>query len=292
MESLFSPIHNQHIWAHELIKKYNMTKNQYYYMAVIMRQSLDYAIDLGLIEVNPFSLIKIDGKRLFRKTKKKPDETQVFFHEELEQLVKMTWKDFHNRTKWYELAPLAVLFQFQTGVRIGELCVVRYQDIESPDYIHIQRMFRRDTKEVVEHTKSGYGDRQVILTATAKKIIEAAKQRQVELGADCTGYIFSTNNLPLSYRSVSDLYRKYSRKLGTIQKSSHKARKTFISALLDGQININTVREIVGHSDERTTLGNYCFDRHTYSEKLNMIENALISQKISFVCKKYSSVFK
>jgi len=47
-------------------------------------------------------------------------------------LVKMAWEGFHNRTKWYEPAPLAVLFQFQTDVRIGELCVVRYEDIESP----------------------------------------------------------------------------------------------------------------------------------------------------------------
>ncbi|WP_207657693.1 hypothetical protein [Faecalicatena contorta] len=40
-------------------------------MAVIMRQGLDYAIDLGIIEMNPFSLVKVDGKRLFRKVKKK-----------------------------------------------------------------------------------------------------------------------------------------------------------------------------------------------------------------------------
>lgn len=264
-------------WAHQLIKKYELTKNAYYNMAVIMRQSLDYAIDLGIIDVNPLSLIKIDGKRLFRKVKKKPDETQVFSKEELEQLTQMAWTDFHNRTKVYELAPLAMLFQFQTGVRIGELCTLRYEDIESSDYIHVQRMYRRETKEVVEHTKSDYGDRQILLTIAAKKLIETAKQRQLELGTDSTGYIFSINGQPLGYRSVSDLYRKYSLKLGEILKSSHKARKTFISSLLDGKVNINTVRTMVGHSDERTTFRNYCFDRRTESEKIEMIEKALCS---------------
>lgn len=262
-------------WVHRLIKQYNMTKNQYYNMAVIMRQALDYAVDKGIIEINPLSLVKIDGKRLFRKVKKKPDETQVFLQDELTQLTEMAWSDFYNRTKLYELAPLAVLFQFQTGVRIGEVCVLQYDDIETADYIHVQRMWRRQTREVVEHTKTEYGDRNVFLTASAKEIIAVAKKRQVELGVENDGYIFSINGLPLGYRSVSNLYVKYSDKLGTVRKSSHKARKTYISALIDGQVNINTVRELVGHADERTTFGNYCFDRRTQAEKISMIEKAL-----------------
>ena len=49
--------------------------------------------------------------------------------------------------------------------------------------------------------------------------------------------------------------------MGTEHKSSHKARKTFFSAALDGGINLNTVREAVGHQDERTTLQSYLYDR-------------------------------
>lgn len=262
-------------WAHKLIKDYNMTKNQYYNVTVIMRQALLYAVDLGIIESSPFSLIKIDGKRLFRKTKKKPDYTQIFYQNEVDEISKMALDDFHNRVKVYELAPLALLFQFQTGLRIGELCAVRYDDIETPDYIHIQRMVRRDTKEVVEHTKTSCGDRQVFLTAQAKYLIALAKERQEGLGVDSTGYIFSINEKPLTERSVATLYVKYCKKAGIIQKSSHKSRKTYISALIDGKVNINTIREMVGHADERTTLGNYAFDRKTESEKAQMIEKAL-----------------
>lgn len=263
------------IWAHELIKNYNMTKNQYYNVTLIMRQSLEYAVDLGIIENNLFSLVKIDGKRLFRKTKKKPDCTQIFHQDEVDQISQMALEDFYNRVKVYELAPLALLFQFQTGLRIGELCAVRYDDIESPDYIHIQRMVRRDTKEIVEHTKTSYGDRQVFLTARAKHLIALAKERQNDLGVDASGFIFSINGNPLTERSVSTLYTKYCKQAGISQKSSHKARKTYISSLIDGDVNINTVRELVGHADERTTLRNYTFDRRTESEKHQMIEKAL-----------------
>ena len=62
-----------------------------------------------------------------------------------------------------------------------------------------------------------------------------------------------------------------------MRKSSHKTRKTYISALIDGKVNINTIREMVGHADERTTYNNYCFDRSTEDEKVNLIEKALVS---------------
>ena len=72
-----------------------------------------------------------------------------------------------------------------------------------------------------------------------------------------------------------ELYDKYCKKLGIIKKSSHKARKTYISSLLDGNVNVNSVREMAGHRDERTTLSNYYFDRSSDEEKKKMIEAAL-----------------
>ena len=61
--------------------------------------------------------------------------------------------------------------------------------------------------------------------------------------------------------TTSARFRNYCKWMGIGQKSSHKARKAFVSAALDGGINLNTVREAVGHSDERTTLQSYLYDR-------------------------------
>ena len=38
-------------------------------------------------------------------------------------------------------------------------------------------------------------------------------------------------------RPVADLYKKYCKRLGTVMKSSHKAKKTVISAWIDNDIN-------------------------------------------------------
>lgn len=261
-------------WAHTLIQQYSMTKNKYFNVTVIMRQALLYAVDLGIIEKSPFSEVKIDGKRLFRKVKKKADNTKVFTKDESREITDMAWEDFNNHVKVYDLAPLALLFQMQTGLRIGEVCAVKYSDIESVDYIHIQRMYRRQTKEVVEHTKSDCGDRNVLLTAAAKKLIETARERQKELKIE-SEYIFSSDGFPIPPRAISTLYTKYCKSMGIVQKSSHTARRTFISALIDAQVSINTVRATAGHSSERTTLNNYVFDRSTEAEKLAKFEQAL-----------------
>ncbi|HIV37745.1 MAG TPA: site-specific integrase [Candidatus Blautia stercorigallinarum] len=266
-------------WAHKLIKDHSMTKTQYYNVTVIMRQTLQYAVDMGILKENPFSAVHIDGKRMFRKVKKKADDTQVFLSNEIPAIQRLAWNDFLSNDKLlHRLAPLAILFQFQTGVRIGELCACCDEDVESENYIHIQRMYRYGARkpEIVEHTKTSYGDRKIFLTDLAKKYIQIAKEYKAEHKIN-SKYIFSVNDRPLSNWSVAALYRKYCQEIGIINKTSHKTRKTYISALIDGQVNINTVREMVGHADERTTLGNYCFDRSTENEKLKLIQKALIS---------------
>ncbi len=99
--------------------------------------------------------------------------------------------------------------------------------------------------------------------------------RQIAAGVYDEGYIFSMDSDSLSYRSVSESFRKYCKAAGITYRSSHKARKTFISTMLDAGMNINTVREMVGHADERTTMNSYCYDRHTKDERKEILEKAL-----------------
>ena len=265
-------------WVHRLIKDNNMSSKQYYNATVIMRQALDYAVDLEVIEYNPLSRVRVDGRRLFRKERKKESCTQVFTEEEVRQIEEFvrqdTEKPAHSRI--HKLAPLGVLFMLKTGIRIGEMLAVRYEDVsENGKWIHIQRQYRYETDEIVEHTKGAEGDRFVPLPTAARDIIRTAKAKQQEYGTPDDGYIFSSTEKPLPYQPVQYQFSHYSKKLQTVQKSSHKARKTYISALIDEGLNLNSVREFVGHTDERTTLHNYCFDRSNDDERLALVEKAV-----------------
>jgi hypothetical protein len=44
------PIIKLDVWAHSLIKSNHMTKKEYYNMSIIMRQSLQYAVQKKMIE--------------------------------------------------------------------------------------------------------------------------------------------------------------------------------------------------------------------------------------------------
>lgn len=262
-------------WAHNLIKDNNMTKKVYYNTTVIMRQSLDYAVDKEIVSDNLFRKVRIDGKRLFRKVRKPKSHTQVFNQLELDSIEKMAWEEYRNKSRKWELSPLGLLFLFQTGLRIGELCALRYSDIEG-DIFHVERMVREETKELLDYTKTENGDREVILTSKAKALINEARKRQDELGLSPDNYIFShLENVPITQDSVRRMFEKYCRELDIVRKTSHKARKTYISALVDGGLNINTIREMVGHADEKTTYGNYVFDRSLESERKTLLEKAL-----------------
>lgn len=262
------------VWVHEMIRKYSMTKHSFGNFRLIIRQELDYAVDREIIDKNPFLSVKIDQRRVLTPEHKKPDHTQVYSKEELDKLVEVAWKDFNEKEHpVHQLAPLAVMFMFLTGVRVGEVCGIRYEDIYGKTMM-VRRMVRHPGGEIVEHTK-GYDDREVPLVPQALRLIEIAKERQEEAGASTEGFVFSMNDDPILYTSVTKAFTAYCKQIGIEVKSSHKARKTFVSTLLDADININSVRQFVGHKDEKTTLNNYCYDRSSDEERYKKMELAL-----------------
>ncbi len=261
-------------WIHELLQENPMNKHQYANFRLIIRQMLDYAVDREIIKQNPFLQVRIDLRRVLQPEHKKPDHTQVYSKDELERLCEVAWKDFEkNKHPVHQLTPLAVMFMFFTGVRVGEVCGIRYEDILDTNMI-VRRMVLFPSGEVIGHTK-GFEDRVVPLVPQALKLIDLARERQKEAGASTEGYVFSMNDSPILYTSVTKAFTTYCKQIGIEPKSSHKARKTFVSTLLDNDININSVRQIVGHKDEKTTLNNYCYDRSSEEEKYRKLEQAL-----------------
>ena len=263
-------------WIHKMIKEYDMDKHQYGNFSLIIRQELEYAVDRGIIDANPFLSVKIDKKRVLRAEHKKPDETQVFTLEELESVYACAEKDFKdNRRPKHKLVPLAVQFLFQTGLRLCEAAVLRYDDIDG-DEILVHRMVRYPGGEIIDSTKGTYGDRRVPLTPKAIDLINTARKMQEENGQENMEYIFVMTGEPINtYLAIQKAFSKYCRQLEIFQRGPYKARKTFISELLDSGININTVRAIAGHKDEHTTFNNYCYDRKTKSERNAQVITAI-----------------
>ncbi len=274
-------------WLHTVIKKYGLNKKAFYNMSMPIRQMLEYAVKKGYILKSPLENVGINT-RLFEADTKKNDATQVFSVDE----VPLIYKELRRR---YEIrpgntAPLAVLLAFETGVRVGELVAIKYEDITS-DFIHIQRQeskvysankdgtYKLAGFEVVNHTKSNAGDRMVYLTEEARKIIQEVVRKNEINGESCNSYLFVKNGERIKARAVVYQLDKCLEALAIEHRSIHKARKTFVSALIDAGVNINEIRKLVGHADVKTTYDSYCYNRYGEEETHRKIEQALHPDK-------------
>lgn len=272
-------------WIHALIKVNNLDKKQFYNITLIARQIFDYAYDEGYITTNTFRRVKVN-KNLFRREKKKQSSTQVYQTGEFELIEKEMLDKVAKRP--FDTAPLAVLLMFETGIRIGELVAIKESDIED-GYLHVQRQEVRTFEqkgdydmsfkafEVVEYAKTQDGDREIYLTNRAKELIKMTLEINEKYGNACDNYLFVVGNKRITHYAVQARVLRGCKKIGIPIKTSHKIRKTYISAMIDGGINIDEIRRMVGHSDERTTYANYCFNRDKPKETELKIEQAMKS---------------
>ena len=274
-------------WACSMIKENHMTKTTYYNMTLILRQSLDYATEKRIILQNPFSAVKISSKMFVKKVKPK-NETQVFSKEDERAICDLALEKYYKKPT--SVYGLAIALNFQLGLRVGELVALKWDDI-TDNYIHIQRMeamqYTLDgTKviskgtSVVNHTKTPAGDRRLYLTEEAREILKIVKERSEKYGFYDEGYIFVSNyNRRINIRRVIKNLYQLCDEVNCDRKSSHKIRKTYVSSLFDTGMNINKIREIAGHEDERTSLHNYCFDRRSEEDMERQLEANSVHKK-------------
>lgn len=270
-------------WIHKKIQDNNMKKSDYYRMSLILRQCMEYAFEQGYISDNVFSKVKVNNK-MFVREKKKPSETQVFTDNEVERLISEMRRRFKKRPS--NTAPLAIILNFELGLRIGELVAIKKSDIKN-GYIHIQRQevkcfvtkdeydMKKAGYKVVDYTKTLDGDREIPLTESAQCIIDQILQVNKEHGHSCEGYLFVDGNKRMTHYSIERRLARGCESIGIPIKSSHKIRKTVISSMIDAGMNIDDIRRIVGHADERTTYNCYCYSRNTKQETKMQLEGAL-----------------
>lgn len=277
------------VWLHDTIKQENLTKKSFYNMSLILRQGLEYCEALHLIPNNPMNDVKIQ-KNLFRKKAKPESRTQVFTTREEVKMKRVALQEFHETE---HVANLAILLNFQLGLRIGELVALKQSDFDIKNkvlhvnYMEIKEYTFRTTKDnivekhfaglrIVPYTKTDAGLRTVILTDEAiniyKNLISLNSKRDFYnkdfLFLDNTGNRITANMV--DYWIV-----KCCHIIGIPDKRIHKVRKTYISTLLDEHVNMELVRRMVGHTDEQTTFKNYCFDRREDDENIKLINKAL-----------------
>lgn len=268
-------------WSHRLIKQHNMSKTKYYNMSVILRQALDYAKDCGYIEYNYFNDVVVDPK-MFR-GKKINNQKEVFLTDE-EPIMKEYCKKKHENNP-RNTTPLAILLMFELGCRVGELVALSKSDIKG-NYIHIcnQEIAEYNLEsgdyeylgaKVVPYTKSDCGDRNVYLSREARRLISRIIDTNNHYGFMEDDFLILNHGGRKKGGTINKRLGEYCKEVGISHKTTHKIRKTYISKMIDGNINIKTIMQQVGHVSAKTTYSNYCFDRNIESEIEKNMEKIL-----------------
>lgn len=152
---------------------------------------------------------------------------------------------------------IAVLLCLYTGLRLGELCALKWTDLDLKNMSltvnsTVQRIAARDhptgTLLLVTAPKSESSRRTIPLTVEITELL-------VSLGEN-RPYIFGGDK-PLEPRTMQYRYKKLLKETDVDDRNFHILRHTFATNCIENGMDVKTLSEILGHSDVKITLNRY-----------------------------------
>ena len=150
----------------------------------------------------------------------------------------------------------AILFCLNTGLRLGEVCAMRWSDIDyEAQTLTINQTVQRVTREgksvlLLQSPKTEAGKRTIPLTT---EIILMLQNRQKKHQKE---YVFGSNK-PLEPRTLQYRFTSLLKKCNIRRRNFHTLRHTFASRFIALGGNVKSLSEILGHSNVRTTMQLY-----------------------------------
>lgn len=250
--------------CNRIVKDFNLSRKEWGNTKTILNGMFQYAVRKKYLSENPMDKIQIHVK--FKQIVRKTGKTETYNTDELENLNQYLDRMY---TETEDTVFLAVKLNFLLGLRVGELAALKWEDLSDENHLHIVREEVRNQItnqcEVVEHTKTNC-DRFVVLVPKAINLLQKIEH---------TGnYIFMRNGERIRARQIAYVLEKYAERQGIATKSTHKMRKTYASNLNAKGVPLDSIRELLGHSNPTTTLG-YILNPLTEKETYDLITKAL-----------------
>ena len=152
---------------------------------------------------------------------------------------------------------LGVLLCLFTGLRLGELCALKWTDIDFANKTlsikrTVQRLYAEDagTKTALMETspKSGNSKREIPLQDAMIALLSDHRNGKA--------YVFGGDK-PLDPRTMQNRYKKILKEAGVSYKNFHTLRHTYATNHIEGGTDIKSLSEMLGHSSVKITLNYY-----------------------------------
>lgn len=252
------------------IRIFKMRPRAWSNMRILIRGMFLFAKKKGYtnIKINDY-LEELDlSSKIFNHTKK-PKQNVIFKQREIDIMLE------YMKTS-PSLSDFAISFAIYTGMRVGEIVALKWEDI-GEDFIFVNRTQIRyyddDGKivyEIRDFPKTEAGIRDVPIVPQLKKIIK--RLREIN---PFTEYLFEKNGECIHKHTVCTRLYQLCDKFNFPHKGMHAIRKYFITKLINAKVDKNIIIAIVGHTDFETTKTHYYEDNSEDDYKVETITFAI-----------------
>lgn len=160
-----------------------------------------------------------------------------------------------------EACNIGILVCLFTGMRIGEICALRWEDISfSSKTIHIHQTLQRiqirsdngpKTQIIVTTPKSSCSIRTIPIPEELCKILLAHKKSSVGF------FLTNDKDKYIEPRSMQNKFKKILKAAGIEDTNFHTLRHTFATRCIEVGFDVKSLSEILGHASVNITMNRY-----------------------------------
>lgn len=168
------------------------------------------------------------------------------------------------------LTAFGILLSLFIGLRIGELCGLKWEDVDfQHKVLRIRRTVQRitsangnrKTKIVISAPKSATSFREIAIPDMLMKYFEMFRD-------EADHFILSGADKPVEPRTMQYRYKKILKSAEVESHNYHKLRHTFATNSAEKGFNIKALSAVLGHSSVTLTLNRYIHPDRTYERRL------------------------